>query len=144
MPPYVFALRRVGGVPPKILFRNAAPSFSHSEHPYRLVDNEEAVEYLQQKEQNGTPYFRWLSPDELEAALDDAHEGADAIGAGEYDDALDVLLFAERNVYDSRVTVIEAIADRRKAIVEEHRAQADESQTGVTIGPADVAPVALR
>jgi hypothetical protein len=49
-----------------------------------------------------------------------------------------MLLFAERKAFGSRVTVIDAIADRNRVLEEER--QADEGDVGHALTPADVAP----
>jgi len=145
MSPHVFALRRAGGVPPTIVFRwGPAPSFSRTGDPYRLVNDDEVAEFLQQKEQGGTDYFRYLAPEEVEEALDSAEEAADAVLAGEHDDILDLLLFAEREVYDGRGTVIGVINERRQQIIEQRRTkQAEDDSSENTVDPVDVAPETL-
>jgi len=141
MPPYVFALRRASGVPPKIAFRGDPPEFDLRRHPYRLIEDDEVAEYLRKKEHAGTPCFRHLSPEDVDEALESASEAVDAIEAGEYDDVLDMLLVAERRAFDARITVINAIADRRRALKEQLRDEDDASRQ--TVAPADVAPHAL-
>ena len=119
MAPYVFALR--AGIP-ALTFRSG-PSFGRrqalSESVYKLIEDEDTVARLKAKEVGGRSAFRYLEPDELETALGSAADAVEAIEAGEHDDVLDLLLFAEREVYDGRVTVIDAIADRNREIKEE-------------------------
>lgn len=142
MASHIFALRAAAGVPSKIKFRkDGVPEFSHREYPYRLIEDDDVAEFLRQKEGRHGPYFRHLSAEDLEAALASASDAVDAIAAGEYDDVLDLLLFAERREYGRRITVIEAIDDRQRALKEQLRDDGDE--TGGSINPADVAPRSL-
>jgi hypothetical protein len=137
MPPHVLGYRR-GGVPSSIHIRGL-PTFGHgvSDKQYRLIEDDETAAELREKERNGRPLFRHLSPEELTEALDSAKNAVDAIAAGEHDDVLDLLLFAERRAFSSRVTVIDAIAARHRELEEQLQDDGDDSND--VLAPEDVA-----
>lgn len=139
MPPHVFAYRHAPGVPPKIRIRGL-PSFGHGhgEVRYRLIEDDEVAAELRDHNRRQDPsLFRVIPPEDLEDTLDSASDAVDAIEAGEHDDVLDMLLFAERKAFGSRVTVIDAIRDRHRELEEQHRAESDSSVSRLT--PDDVA-----
>lgn len=137
---HLLAYRQARGVPIRIRIRGLPP-FGHGvdDARYRLIDDDEVAEELRDYGRNGTAYFRYLSPDELEDILGSAEEAVAAVKAGEYDDVLDMLIYAERNEFGNRVTVVEAIADRHEQLVTEAELQANDDDTD-RIAPADVAP----
>jgi hypothetical protein len=140
MAPHVFAYRRGPGIPYRILVRGLPP-FGHgkSDQRYRLIDDDEvATQLLDHSRRQDVRLFRHLSPEDLEAALGSAADAAEAIEAGEHDDVLDLLLFAERNEFGTRVTVIDAIADRKTKLEQQY--QAGTAETDV-LTPGDVAPL---
>lgn len=140
MAPHVFVLRDVRGVPPTTAIRALNLRFGHGMvgDRYKTIEDDDVAAKLREYERDGTKYFRWLTADELEEALDTAEGAVDAIAAGEYDDDLDLLLFAEREVYDGRITVINAIDERRQELIEQRRAESGDSEVGLS--PTDVAP----
>lgn len=138
MAPWIFAYRRAPGVPFRH-FSRGLPRFGHgnSDTRYRVVEDDEVAEELREKEtRHGAPYFRWIAPDHVEATLDESAEATiGAIEAGEFDDVLDLLLFAEREAFGARVTVIDAIAERNRRLEEELGENAEGERT---IRPEDV------
>jgi hypothetical protein len=142
--PHVFAYRNARGVPFRLTIHDL-PDFGHGhgDQRYRLIDDDEVAadlrEYNQTRE---TPVFRHTAAADLEEVLDTAKDATAAIEAGEHDDVLDLLLYAERRAFDNRVTVIDAITERKRAI-EEQRQAADGSVERTT-QPEDVTPAALR
>lgn len=140
MAPHVFALNRRGPIPPTVAFSAAdAPTFAHGDggQAYHLVEDDDTAVLLRQKERKGVPYFRDITAERLESVLESAEEAAAAIEAGEHDDELDLLLFAERQHYGPRVTVTDAIDERQQAI--EREFQAEEAAAN-TLSVDDVAP----
>lgn len=142
MPPHAFAYRGGQGVPSRIRSR-ALPieaGVGPTDQRYHLIGNEDVAEQILEYDRNrdGPSLFRHLSPDELEETLGSAKEAVAAIEAGEVDRNLDLLLVAERNVYDGRVTVIEAIEARNRVVIEQ-RAETGEDVT--TIQPEDIVTV---
>jgi len=111
MSPHAFALRPGG----RMCFANA-PNFGHrpDDEAYRLVESDDAAATLRQAERAGEPAFRYIDAEDLKETLGTADDAVEAIESGEYDDVLDLLLFAERNEFGPRVTVTEAIAARHR------------------------------
>lgn len=140
MAPHVFALNRRGPIPPTIAFSGAdAPTFvrGHGGQAYHLVEDDDAAAFLRQKERQGVPYFRDITAERLESVLESAEEAAAVIEAGEHDDELDLLLFAEREHFGPRVTVTDAIAARQETIERERQAQGGDEDV---LSVDDVAP----
>lgn len=130
MSPHAFALRPGG----RAFFANA-PNFGHDAdfEAYRLVKDDEAAATLREAERAGEPVFRYIEAEELEDTLSSADEAVEAIEAGEYDDVLDLLLFAERNEFGPRVTVTEAIADRSHKVEQMRQADGEGSQNSLQL-----------
>lgn len=98
------------------------PSFGRrprDDHEYRIIEDPDVAEQLKAKEQTGRPMFRWMDPEDVDAALGSADEAIEQIEAGEWDSQLDFLLIAERRAYGRRVTVIDAIAERNGVLREQ-------------------------
>ncbi|MFW6435549.1 MAG: hypothetical protein ACOCY1_04140 [Halovenus sp.] len=136
MSPHVFALRPGG----RKSFANA-PNFGHApdDEAYRLVEGDEAAATLREAERvPGEPAFRYIDAETVEETLSSADDAVDAINAGEFDDVLDLVLFAERNEFENRVTVIDAIGERKRKI-EQRRQTAGDGSAG-SLGLEDVAP----
>ena len=116
------------------------PSFGHGPNStaYRFVAEKDHVETLKNKtNRNGDSIFRWLPGKALDAVLESADEAVDAIESGEYDAVLDLLLFAERERYGNRVSVVEGIDTRAREIQAE---RVESGDAGADISPTDVAP----
>lgn len=141
MPPHVFALRSAVGVPPR-WYARGLPEFGHlpGDKPRRVIEDEETAVALlaYDEERDGPRMFRHLSPDQLEEALGTAKEAVEPIEKGRYDDVLDLLLFAERELFGSRITVIQAI-DRRNREVIDQRTQNEADKDALT--PDDIVTV---
>jgi len=76
---------------------------------FDVVDSQETAEAVAKRRPSTTSY----APDVHESTLKGrAVDAAEEIAAGEHDDALDVLLWAERFIYDDRTTVVDAILKR--------------------------------
>jgi hypothetical protein len=143
MPPHVFAYRRARGVPPRLNVRGL-PNFGHGndDRQYRLIEDDDLAAEIQEYDQErGTSLLRWIEADDLVAALDTAADAVDGIEAGKYDDVLDMLLYAEQEAFGARVTVIDAITDRRRELEEQLREE--DGAPDATVAPADVAPWSL-
>lgn len=94
-------------------------------HPrYRLIDDDETFQELTEYESAGGKSFRGIPGAELEEALGSAKEAVETIAAGEHDGVLDMLLVAEREAFGNRVTVLDALVDRKRAIEAQRQAEA--------------------
>lgn len=133
--PHAFVLQPGG----RVNFADA-PAFGHGPNStaYRLIEDGEAAARLRETTRAGEPAFRYIRADRLADALDTADDAIAAIKAGESDDNLDLLLFAERNEFGNRVTVIDAIADRKREVEQQRQAAGKESQYGLSLD--EVAP----
>lgn len=141
MAPHVFAYRRAPGVPPRIGIRGL-PDFGHGQDDkrYRFIEDDDvAADLREYSQQRDTRLFRIIEADELAEVLETASGAVDAIESGEYDDVLDLLLLAEREVYDNRVTVIDAIGDRKREIEEQRQVDSDDVET--VLHPEEVTPI---
>jgi hypothetical protein len=139
--PHVFALRHAAGVPYRLTSRGL-PGFGLGDYDkrYRLIEDEDVAADLREYNNDRNPsVFRHLSAEDVEAALGTAADAVDAIAAGEHDDVLDLLLFAERRAFSSRVTVIDAIGDRHRERIEQ--LHASEDVDGDILTPEDVTPI---
>lgn len=119
---------------------HGGPVFGHRprDETYQFIGDEETVEYLKEKtDLQGRHLFRWLSAEDMVEILESASDAADTIRSGDVDDVLDLLLFAERERYGNRVTVVDAIAERDREIQAE---QVQEDQAGADLSPADIRP----
>jgi len=145
MPPHIVALRRAQGVPPSLTLRGLGLTFGYRrrEEAYKLIEDPDIATKLEEYETSGgVRCFRSLTGDEVADVLDSASEAVEVITAGEYDDVLDLLLVAERRAYDNRVTVIDAIADRRRALIEQR--SEDDAGPAPRLTPDEVAPGRIR
>lgn len=118
------------------------PSFGHGRRyeTYQFIGDKEMVEYLKEKtDRQGRHLFRWLSTEEIHTLLESAEDAADTIRAGDVDNKLDLLLFAERDRYGNRVTVVDAIAERDREI-EAEQMQSDRGRAEADLSPGDVRP----
>ena len=136
MTAHVFMLRP--GAPPRVHFANGVPNFGRDrgDEQFHVVESDDAAEILKSKERRGQPLFQWLTPDELDDALGSADEAVAHIKAGDHDGDLALLLFAEQQLYDNRVTVVDALAERQRA--REQEMSREERQT---VTPEDLAGV---
>jgi hypothetical protein len=105
-------------------------------------DDEVAADLREYNQTRETPVFRHIAAADLKEVLDTAKDATAAIEASEYDDVLDLLLYAERRAFDNRVTVIDAITERKRAL--EEQCQAADGSVERTTQPEDVTPAALR
>lgn len=139
MSPHAFVLNQEDPIPTRVYHRDA-PNFGYKrdDEAYHLVEDDETAAYLRGRKKAGTPFFRHIHADRLEDTLETAESAVDAIETGDFDDVLDLLLFAEREAYGHRVTVIDAIADRQREL-EEMRATDPDGDEGA-LAPEDVAP----
>jgi len=105
-------------------------------------DDEVAADLREYNQTRETPVFRHIAAADLKEVLDTAKDATAAIEASEYDDVLDLLLYAERRAFDNRVTVIDAITERKRAL--EEQCQAADGSVERTTQAEDVTPAALR
>ena len=97
--------------------------------------DEAAAEHVAEQREYAEAYGPEVHADILEGR---SAEAAEEILDGEYDDILDVLLYAETEVHGNRKTVVEAIIERRDEVVRER--QADDEETDLDRpSPADLA-----
>lgn len=122
---WVFRLRTSGGYSS----RGPLPSFGRGdeEKEYRIIEDESVASELQEKTLRGENVFKWLPPEDVEAALGSAKNAVAQIEQGKHDGHLDMLLVAERRAYGRRVTVLEAIAERNQKIVHERADDDDDA-----------------
>lgn len=135
MPPYVFKLN--GDAPIRYMSRST-PMFGRmpGDHRYRVIESEDVAESLREAKKDDRPYFTCITPEGLESSLDGtAEEAIEAIKSGSYDDVLDLLVHAEREVYGGRATVIGALAER----FEELETPDEEEPGAPQLQPEDVA-----
>lgn len=99
---------------------------------YQFVSGD-AADYLKTKTYSGSPAFEWVDGEKVDSVLDSAEAAAKAIKEGDHDDILDLLLYAERQKYGSRTSVVEAIVSRNNELARE--AEPDETET---ITPSDI------
>ncbi|WP_251341983.1 hypothetical protein [Haloplanus halophilus] len=118
--PHVFALRPGGRY-----HLAEGPNFGHGvgDEAYRFVQDDEIAATLREAERAGESAFRYIRSRRLAEALDTADRAITAIETGEFDDVLDLVLFAERNEFANRVTVIDAIADRKTKVEQQRQTQ---------------------
>lgn len=137
--PHAFVLREDGPIQSHYQMRDG-PTFSsrRGESRYNLVHDDETAEYLRNLTDGGEKVFRHLHEEEIEEALETADDAVDAVESGEFDDTLDLLLFAEREAYGARVTVIEAIASRHRELVEQR--QSNTNGGALNLALEDVSP----
>jgi len=86
---------------------------------YRLIHDPDVAAALKEKsEANRLRIFFWMLPEDVDTALSSAKRAVEQIEAGEWDDVLHFLLFAEREHYGPRVTVLDAIENRHRVLKE--------------------------
>jgi len=138
---HLFKLRE--GTMPVYSLRDA-PTFaqpdSPQEHPQYHFVSEDATIEGRDGEINVVDHLKkqgdlqHIHPSRLEDLLDGpADQAIDAINAGEADDLLDCVLFAERE-HDDRATVVQAIAERN----DELETQEAQQENLGALAPADV------
>ncbi|MBV0900169.1 hypothetical protein [Haloarcula salina] len=140
MSPHAFALRTGRRVPPTLHIRDLAEfGLESTEERYRLIDDDRLAADLREYDQNRNPSaFRDITAEDLDGILDSASGAASAIKAGDHDDVLDILVFAEREAYGDRVTVLDAISERKRELKRERFE--DRDRVDSVLQPEDVAP----
>lgn len=122
------------------------------DNQYAAVDDLDVAEHLMEKgavaggaAEYDTTRYAWLEPGDLESALNrNVDDITEAVEAGEYDAILDLLVFAEQEVYDGRKTVLDALTERSDAVAEAEEEEDVEDLLGVEDAGVDPSTIATR